>query len=145
MRIKCFKKLSIRFSIDRKLGSINRKCFDWSSINRASIETDRGWPKIFNRNFDWSKNRFDRSKFWKKTNFWKIKASLCRNSLKNLNWWIKCMSMRWHVFQKTQVLNQIFLILRFSIHSLKFSSIEYDLHKTQRIFKLGWSNQKHTQ
>ena len=39
-----FSKLSIRFSIDWKLGSMNRKCFDWSSINRALIETDRGWP-----------------------------------------------------------------------------------------------------
>ena len=46
VRIKCFKKLSIRLSIDQKLGSINRKCFDWSSINRASIKTDKGWPKF---------------------------------------------------------------------------------------------------
>ena len=46
VRIKCFKKLSIWFLIDRKLGSIDWKCFDWSSINQASIETDRGWPKF---------------------------------------------------------------------------------------------------
>ena len=64
VRIKCFKKLSIWFSINQKLGSIDRKCFDWSSINRASIETDRDWPKFLiailidqkigsiNRNYD---------------------------------------------------------------------------------------------
>ena len=43
---KVFKKLSKQLSIDRKLGSIDWKCFDWSNINRASIETDRGWPKF---------------------------------------------------------------------------------------------------
>ena len=41
-----FEKLFIRFSIDRKLGSIDQKCFNWTSINRASIEMDRGWPKF---------------------------------------------------------------------------------------------------
>ena len=46
VRIKCFKKLSIWFLIDRKLGSIDWKCFDWSSINRESIKTDKGWPKF---------------------------------------------------------------------------------------------------
>ena len=46
VRIKCFKKLSIWFLINQKLGSIDRKCFDWSSINQALIETNKGWPKF---------------------------------------------------------------------------------------------------
>ena len=41
-----FEKLFIWFSIDQKLGSIYWKCFDWSSINWASIKTDKGWPKF---------------------------------------------------------------------------------------------------
>ena len=48
-------------------------------------------------------------------------------------------------FSKTHVLNPVFPKLRFSIHSLKISNIKYVLHKTQGIFKLGWSNKKHTQ
>ena len=43
---KVFKKLSIRLSIDRKISLIDRKCFDWSNINRALIKTDSGWPKF---------------------------------------------------------------------------------------------------
>ena len=38
---------------------------DQSRIDRTSIESGRLKPKNFNRNFDWSKNKFDRSKFWK--------------------------------------------------------------------------------
>ena len=43
---KVFKKLSIRLSIDRKIGSFDWKCFNWSNINWAPIKTDRGWPKF---------------------------------------------------------------------------------------------------
>ena len=46
VKTKVFKKLYIWISIDWKIGSIDRKCFDWSNINRASIETDRSWPKF---------------------------------------------------------------------------------------------------
>ena len=140
------KKLFIRFSIDQKLGLIERKCFDWTSINRASIKTDRGWPKfLIAILFDWkigSINRnFGKSKFLKKKN----KLVLCRNPSKYWILRIKCMSMRWNVFQKHKFLTQFSKNLRFLINSLKFSSIKYDLHKTQGIFKLGWSNQRHTQ
>ena len=47
----CFKKPEIRFSIDRKTGSIN-----W---------TRQRLTKILKQDFDWSKNRLDQSKFWK--------------------------------------------------------------------------------
>ena len=43
---------------------------------------------------------------------------------------IKRISMRWNVFQKHKFWTQFSQNLRFSIHSLKFSSIKYDLHKT---------------
>ena len=48
-------------------------------------------------------------------------------------------------FSKPQVLNPVFPKLRFSNILLKFSSIKYVLHIIQGIFKLGWSNQRHTQ
>ena len=132
-----FEKLFIQFLIDQKLGSIDRKCFDWTSINRASIETDRGWPKFL---ITISINRNSGKKNLKKK---KKKPVLCRNSLKH--WKNKMHKYEVKCFSKTQVLNPISQNLRFSIHSLKFLSIKYDLHKTQRIFKLGWSNQRHTQ
>ena len=65
--------------------------------------------------------------------------------LKALNFMNKMHEYEMTYVSRTQVLNPVFPKLRFSIHSLKFSSIKYDLHNTQGIFKLGWSNQKHTQ
>ena len=144
MRIKCFKKLSIRFLIDRKLGSINRKCFDWSSINWALIETDRGCRKFLIAisidrkidSIDWNS---------RKNRFLKNQRNFVQKPLKALNLMNKMHEYKIKCFSKTQVLNPVFQTMRFSIHSLKFSSIKYVLHKTQGIFKLGWSNQKHTQ
>ena len=131
-----FKKLSIRFLIDWKLGSIDQKCFNWSSINRASIETDKGWPKfliaiLIDRKIGSIDRNSGKNKFLQKI-------------LKALNLMNKMHEYEMKCFSKTQVLNLVFPTLRFSIHSLKFSSIKYVLHKTQGIFKLGWSNQKHT-
>ena len=65
--------------------------------------------------------------------------------LKALNFMNHMHEYEMKCFSKTHVLNPIFPKLRFSIHSLKISNIKYVLHKTQGIFKLGWSNQKHTQ
>ena len=53
-----FKKLSMWFSIDRKLDSIDRKCLQL--IQQWSKWADSN--QFFNRNFDQSSNRFDRSK-----------------------------------------------------------------------------------
>ena len=65
----CFKKLSKWFTICRKLYSIDRKSH---SINLASIEqrssqanSNQGFYRVFNR----SRDRFDQSKIWKKTQF----------------------------------------------------------------------------
>ena len=66
------KKLFIQFSIDRKLGSIDRKCFNWwSSINWVSIEADRGWPKFLiaisiDRKISLIHRNFGKNKFLKK-------------------------------------------------------------------------------
>ena len=68
--------------------------FDWSkirfnrsSINRASIETNRGWSKfLIAILIDWKIGSIDRNSrnfFF----FWKIKAILCRNSSKHWIWW----------------------------------------------------------
>ena len=135
------------------------KIFDWSKIRfdwtkmlrlnkyQSSIDQNgQRMTKVFNRNFVWLKNRFNQSKFWKKQIFEKKnKLVLCRNPSKHWILRIKCMSMRWNVFQKHKFLTKFSKNLRFLINSLKFSSIKYDLHKTQGIFKLGWSNQRHTQ
>ena len=103
------KKLFIRFSIDQKLGLIERKCFDWTSINRASIKTDRGWPKfLIAILFDWkigSINRnFGKSKFLKK----KKQTSFVQKPLKALNFKNKMHEYEMKCFSKTQVFNPVF-------------------------------------
>ena len=71
-----FEKLFIQFSIDQKLGSIDRKCFDWTSINWASIETDRGWPKfLIAISIDRKIGSIDRNYEKKKKNLKKKKTS----------------------------------------------------------------------
>lgn len=57
----------------------------------------------------------------------------------------KCMSMRWNAFSKPQIFNPSFSKESFSHSPYKFSSKQNVLHITQGIFKLDWSNQKHTQ
>ena len=137
------KKLSIWFSIDWKLSSIYWKCFDWSSINWASIKTDKGWPKfLIAISIDRKIGSINQNSG--KNKFLKNQSKFCAKTLKALNFMNKLQESEMKCFSKTQVLNLVFPSLRFSIHSLKFSSIKYVLHKTQGIFKLGWSNQKHT-
>ena len=117
-----FKKFSTRFSIDR---------------NKQRL------TNIFNCNFDQSKNNFDRLKFWK-NQFFEKQSKIIQKLLKALKFmnYMHEYEMKW--FSKTHILNLVFPKLRFSIHSLKISTIKYVLHKTQGIFKLGWSNQKYT-
>ena len=65
MRKACFKKLSERFSIGRKLDSINRKIhsIDPASIEQRLSEADcnQGFYHIFDR----LRDRFDQLKIWK--------------------------------------------------------------------------------
>ena len=72
MKTQGFKKLSMRFLIDRKLDSIDQKLdlIDRKlySIDPKAIEQRSklsGSNQNFNRIFDRSSNRFDRSKIWK--------------------------------------------------------------------------------
>ena len=72
VKLKVFKKLSMRFSIDRKLGLIDRKCLRLIQQRSSTDRNTQNQTKIFNRNFDRSRNRFDRSKkifFEKQSNF----------------------------------------------------------------------------
>ena len=131
------------FSIDQKLGSIDRKCFDWSSLNRASIETDRGWPKfLITISIDWKIGLIDRNS--RKNKFLKNQSNFVQKLLKALNLMKIMHEYEMKCFSKTQVLNPVLQTLIFSILSIKFSSIKYVLHKTQGIFKLGWSDKKKT-
>ena len=69
MRKASLKKLSKRFSISQKLDLINQKTH---SINPASIEqrsSQADCNQGFYRSFDRSRDRFNRSKIWKKQFF----------------------------------------------------------------------------
>ena len=83
-----FKKTYSRFSIDRKLVSIDR--------NRQTL------TKNFKRNFDWSKVRLDQSKFWENKIFGKITWFL-KKLLKVLNIMNKMHECEMKCFFKTQV------------------------------------------
>ena len=111
--------------------------------------TDRNKQRltnIFNCNFDWSESNFNWSRFWKNQFFFKKKKSkIMQKLLKALKFMNHMHEYEMKYFSKTHVLNPVFPKLKFSIHYLKISNIKYVLHKTQGIFKLGWSNQKHTQ
>ena len=81
--------------------------FDWSNINRASIETNKGWPKILIAILiDQKKGLIDRNSG--KNKFLKNTTILYRNSSKHWILWIKCMSIRWNVFQKQKFWTQFF-------------------------------------
>ena len=81
--------------------------FDWSNINRASIETNKGWPKILIAILiDQKKGLIDRNSG--KNKFLKNTTILYRNSSKHWILWIKCMCMRWNVFQKQKFWTQFF-------------------------------------
>ena len=102
-----FEKLFIRFLIDRKLGSIDRKCFNWTSINRASIKTDRGWPKFLIAISIYRKTgSIDRNS--RKIFFLKKQTSFMQKLLKVLNFKNKKHEYEMKCFSKIQVLNPVF-------------------------------------
>ena len=124
-----FKKFFTRFSIDRKTDSIGRKCFDWSNTNQASIETDRDSQTfLIAISIDRKIDSIDRN--FGKNRFLKNQSNFVQKLLKALKLMNRMHEYEMTCFSKTQVLNLVFPTLRFSIHSLKFSSIKYVLHKT---------------
>ena len=101
-----FKKLSIRFLIDWKLGSIDQKCFNWSSINRASIETDKGWPKfLIAILIDRKIGSIDRNSGNK---FLKNQSKFVQKLLKALKLMNRMHEYEMTCFSKTQVLKPVF-------------------------------------
>ena len=69
MRKASLKRISEQFLISRKLELIDRKTH---SIDPASIEQQSSQADCnqgFYRIFDWSRDRFNQSKIWKKTIF----------------------------------------------------------------------------
>ena len=94
----CFKKLEIRSSIDQKSGSINR--------------TRQRLTEILKQDFDWSKNRLDQSKFWKKTAF-ERKTWFFEILPQSIEYKEKMHEYEMKCFPKTQVLNPIFQTFRF--------------------------------
>ena len=102
-----FEKLFIRFLIDRKLDSIDRKCFDGTNFNQAWIEIEKGWPKfiiaiLMDRKRISIDRNFGKNKFRKKN-----KPVYCRNSTKH--WKNKMHEYEMKCFSETQVLKPVFL------------------------------------
>ena len=125
--------------------------FDWSKISFDWSKQTEAPLKFFKNNFDWSKNRLDQSKqteahlnFERKTQFWKKKSKHILGTPQSIeideqNAWV-CDEM----FFKNNSFKPSFPKIKIFNHfPFKFSSIKYFLHKTQGMFKLGWSNQKH--
>ena len=84
-------------------------------IDRTSIESGRVKPKNFNRNFDWSKNRFVRLKVWKNQIF--EKQSILMQKLLKTHCFIKKMhEYETKSFSKTLEFNLDFPKSRFSIN-----------------------------
>ena len=76
VKLKVFKKkkktLSVIFDWSKiRFDRLKMPLIDPIAIDHRSKHTEPN--QIFNRNFDRSRNRFDRSKFWKKPIFWKTK------------------------------------------------------------------------
>ena len=99
-KAKGFKRLSVWFSIDRKLDLI-----DWM-YRSSSDRTRQSQTKILIViSIGRETSSIDRK--CRKINFLKNKAILCKNSLKHSILWIECMSMRWNAFQKHLYWTQI--------------------------------------
>ena len=111
----------------------------WNQYQSSMDRNRQRLTKFFNHNFDWSKKKFDRSKFLKKQIVEKRTIQFIAETPQSIER-IKCMSLRWNVFQKHKFWTQFSQNLSFSIHSLKFSSIKYDLHKSlQNLGRVWWS------
>ena len=121
----CFKKPEIRSLIDRKTGLIN--------------QTRQRLTEFLKQDFDWSKNRLDQSKFWKKkkkNSFWEKKPEFLKTYLKALNItkqmhgvWDEMLSQNTSFkpnFPKKLILNNLPQFLK---QQKQF------LHKTQSIFQ----------
>ena len=74
------------------------------------LNTNRTKPRAMIKNqgiFYWSKNTFDRSKFYK-FEFLKNCRRLCKNNSTQVISWMKCMRMSLNVFQKHEFSTQNF-------------------------------------
>ena len=99
VKLKVFKKLSMRFSIDRKLGLIDQKCLRLIQQRSSTDRNTQNQTKfLIAISIDRETGSIDQNSG--KSNFLKNKAILCRNSSKHSILWVKCMSMRWNAFQK---------------------------------------------
>ena len=105
--------IDVRSTLDRS----QLKIFQFRSIeNRSNINRVRQTQtKNFNRNFDWSKNRFDRSKFWKNQIF--EKQSILMQEFLKAHYFIKKMhEYETKSFSKTLEFNPDLPKSRFSIN-----------------------------
>ena len=94
VRNKVFIKLSIQFSIDKKLDSINWKCLRLIQKQSSSDWNDQIQTKILITFFISRETVSIDRKSGKHNFFLKNRAILCKNSSKYSILWIKCMSMR---------------------------------------------------
>ena len=73
--------------------------FDWSKQTEASKKFLKQFQLIKKPIGSIEANRGSQN-FWEKKQFLKITNTHFRNTSKHWNWWTKCMSMWWNVFQK---------------------------------------------
>ena len=109
------------------------------------IETNRGSLKfLIAISIDQKTTSIDRNA--RKNTFLKNTANFVQKLLKALNFMNKMHEYEMKYFVKNTSFKPRFPKIKIFKHSpFKFSSIKYVLHKTQGIFKFGWSNQRHTQ
>ena len=130
-----------------KSKSIFKKSYSWFSIDFLvrSIKTDGGSFKfLIAILIDWKIALINPNSG--KNTFLKNTANFVQKLLKVLNFMNKIHEYEMKCFFKNTSFKFSFPKIKIFKHSpFKFSSTKYVLHKTQGIFKLGWSNQKHTQ
>ena len=111
----CFKKLFDWFLISRKLDSIDRKShsIDPASIKKRSSQAtlNQGFYRIFDR----SRDRFDRSKIWKK-HFFEKQSMLMQKLLKAHYFMNEMHEYKMKSFSKTLEFNPDLPKTRFSIN-----------------------------
>ena len=124
--------------------------FDRSKVLRLiqhQLSTDRNKQRLIanlNRNFDRSKNKSDQSKLWKNKIFEKH-SIFTQKLLKALNYIKHMHEYEMKCVSKTHFKPSSPKIKIFNPFSLDSQTSNMFCIKLNEFFKLGWSNQKHTQ
>ena len=125
--MQCMWILSTNDAWKKNFGQKHRNWKFFSCDLSNSNQVRQTQTKNFNRDFDLSKNRFDRSKVWKNQIFEK-QSILMQKLLKTHCFIKKCISMRRKVFQKHLNSTQIFQNQDFQSICPQSANIKHILH-----------------